>query len=68
MSRIVDSMKARITKIDAKILELAGEKKDLIAALSTLDKQETITPETSAEVKEPSPHFLKGKGHEKNSA
>jgi hypothetical protein len=68
MSRIVDSMKARITKIDAKILELSSEKKDLEKALSMLDKQEEHTPAAQDAAKEQHPTFLGKKGHEQKSA
>lgn len=67
MSRILDSMKTRIDKIDAKIKPLIEEKENLMQAISILEKQQEVTPETPVVVKEPSPHFLK-KSHDQKPA
>jgi hypothetical protein len=66
MSRIIDSIKTRIEKIDAKIKPLQEERESLAKAIELLDKPE-LPPETPVVAKEPSPHFL-SKGHAKNPA
>lgn len=58
MSRILDSMKTRIAKLEAKIKPLAEEKDSLIQAVSILEKQEEVTPTDPSSPKSETPHFL----------
>jgi len=70
MSRILDSMKLRIEKLQAKILPLQNELDSLSQAINILEKQEGSLPQAVADaaaasesVKEPTPHFIGKKSH-----
>jgi hypothetical protein len=69
MSRILDSMKTRVEKINAKIKPLQEERDNMLQAIKLLESAQTVTlpaapseeAVTTAGVKEPLPTFLNKK-------
>lgn len=67
MSRILDSMKARVAKLEAKITPLVKERADLLQAIALLEPTESTPPAaddtaaaTTEAVKEQPPVFQEG--------